>query len=277
MQESVYKRRRCGGNYDAPLIITGCPRTGTSALAQCLSRHAAMCVLPEACVYDLDDDYLASRRSIVWDQLPFAVDSAARAAIDALPFGRLTNAEMRIVLFEAVGRMKPLQIYGDKLPQRYLDQMERLIRRFPQSRFLVTLRDGRDVIASQLRWHRERLRTGGSIEWWMRPSVAAAESVWLDCTRRWERLRDRIAPDRWLEVRYERATAQPEAMLEDVCRFVGLPFDLDTFGGGLAHYEAVHVGQWRKELPDINTQASSTFRGALRRFGYESAAVARSA
>jgi hypothetical protein len=63
-----------------------------------------MCVLPEACVYDLDDDYLASRRSIAWDQLPITLDSAACAAIDALPPGALTNSEMRTVLFEPKGQ-----------------------------------------------------------------------------------------------------------------------------------------------------------------------------
>jgi len=275
--QGVYKRRQSGEDYDSPLIITGCPRTGTSALAQCLSRHAAMCVLPEACLYDLDDDYLASRRSIVWDQLPFAVDGSLRAAIDALPPGTLTNSEMRRALFDALGQIKPLQVYGDKLPQRYLDQMESLCRRFPRARVIVTLRDGRDVVASQIRWYRERLRVSEQVEWWMRPSVASAERVWLNCMRRWERLRDRIATDRWLEVDYTRATAQPEAMLEDVCRFLRVPFDREMFRDGLEHYQAVHVGQWQLELPDIDNQVSNVFRGMLRRFGYESAAVARTA
>jgi hypothetical protein len=93
--------------------------------------------------------------------------------------------------------------------------------------------------------------------------------------RRWERLRDRIAQNRWLELEYERATAQPQEMLERIYGFLGLPFDLEAFGDGLACYKAVHIGQWREELPDIDTQISSTFRGALRRFRYESAAVVR--
>ena len=114
LQESVYKPRRCRDTYDAPVIITGCPRTGAAALARCLSGHAAICVLPEACVYDLKDEFLARRRTTVWDQLPFSLDGAARAAIDALPPGALTNSEMRVVLFEAIGRARRLQVYRTK-------------------------------------------------------------------------------------------------------------------------------------------------------------------
>ena len=69
----------------------------------------------------------------------------------------------------------------------------------------------------------------------------------------------------------------PEAMLEDVCRFLRVPFDREMFRDGLEHYQAVHVGQWQLELPDIDNQVSNVFRGMLRRFGYESAAVARTA
>ena len=132
--QGVYKRRQSGEDYDSPLIITGCPRTGTSALAQCLSRHAAMCVLPEACLYDLDDDYLASRRSIVWDQLPFAVDGSLRAAIDALPPGTLTNSEMRRVLFDALGQIKLLPplgaIAGPDIDNQISNAFRGMLRRF---------------------------------------------------------------------------------------------------------------------------------------------------
>ncbi len=255
--------------YDAPVIITGCARTGSTALARCLSSHPNTHILQEACVYDLEDNRLAGRRSFAWEHVPRSLNADCRPALAHVQSRRPSNEEIRTAVFDAIGRAKRLLAYGDKVPHRYLDQIIALSRRFPQARFIVTIRDGRDVVASQIRWYHRRLGERQPTEWWMRPTIARAQPVWLGAMRQWEWARGIIPEERWLEVEYARATCDPEAALRKICGFLKLPYDARALAAGLEHYWAVNVGRWREELPGLEARLSGRFRRMLRRWGYE--------
>src|SRR5688572_3383175 len=166
--------------YDAPLIIAGCPSSGASALASLLSAHPGICILPEAGVYDVRDDYFASKCQLRWEQIPIDLEPYWKEAVEQLLDGRRTNLDVRATLFYGIRRIKPLQVYGDMAYLRYLDQLPRLARQFPGARFVVTIRDGREVVASQIRGYHQRRQNGQAIDWWMRPTISEAQSLWLD-------------------------------------------------------------------------------------------------
>ena len=161
----------------------------------------------------------------------------------------------------------PVQVYGDKMPYRYLEVMEEVVEAFPRSRFLVTIRDGRAVVASQIRRHRFAIESGTSPERWMQPTVELAESRWLSFARRWLELR-KDPPAPCLEVRFEEATRSPEVLVRRICEFVGMDYRREEFDLFFEAYRPIRVDAWRKELPGIDDRLSDEFRDALGELGY---------
>ena len=264
----------CAGEaWKSPLLITGCPRTGTTALAQGLSTHRRICIFNEYSLYyppvmefnvwrrisEMNDDNpppikisrdIESLRSKLVEDLPST--ASAERTRDWL-FGLLRN---------------PVAVYGDKMPYMYLKAMEEIAKRFPGARFLLTLRDGRAVIASQIRQYRLAFESGDAPDNWMQPTVEKAEYLWLRSAKKWLSLRaDPPAP--CMEVRYEQATQSPEKLAREISDFVGLDYRRNEFQEFFDGYQAVHTETWREEMPDLEAQLSDEFRDALGQLGYE--------
>jgi hypothetical protein len=102
--------------------------------------------------------------------------------------------------------------WGDKSlhTERYA---ARVFECFPDARILHMVRDPRDRYASVLkRWRTSR---GG---------VGSATAAWLASVRLGMRNEARY-PDRFRIVRYEDLAANPEAMLRELCDFIGEPYE----------------------------------------------------
>jgi hypothetical protein len=80
---------------------------------------------------------------------------------------------------------------------------------FPRAKYLHLLRDGRDVIASMV----ERKYT-----------LEYSTERWKACVERTYQLREKLAPDQFLEIRYEDLVSKPEETLQQVSSFVGIEF-----------------------------------------------------
>lgn len=81
---------------------------------------------------------------------------------------------------------------------------------FPQARFVHLLRDGRDVVSSFLK----------------RGDLSLDEAVqrWTTSVDRAHQLRDKLPASQFLEVCYEDIVQSPEAVLERVADFAGIPY-----------------------------------------------------
>lgn len=258
--------------WQSPLLITGCPRTGTSALARLLSTHDRICIFNEFSLYHppaLEDSVFDRICQMTSDNPPPAkidrdIESLQSRLLAELP-KTASDGETTNWLF---GRLqKPVAVYGDKMPFRYLGNMEEIAARFPSARFLVTLRDGRAVIASQIRQHRSAAERGVEPNDWMQPTVKQAEFLWLRSARKWLALRAK-PPAPCLEVRYEDATNSPEALAQKICAFAGLDYRRAEFQEFLDAYEPIHVDAWREEMPEMESQLSDEFRDVLSQLGY---------
>ena len=82
---------------------------------------------------------------------------------------------------------------------------------WPRARFVHLLRDPRDVAASIV------------VEGWAGNAFEGAEQ-WRATEEAWDRLRDRIRPQDWIEVRFEDLARDPLGTLTGICEFVGLPY-----------------------------------------------------
>jgi len=266
------QNKTTANRWEAPLLITGCPRSGTSALAHLLSTHEQICIFNEYSLY-----WPPVLEKSVWHRIEgMRLDNPPpeKIADNASVFRReytqnlpnpVSDREVRDWLFGKA--QTPLTIYGDKMPYLYLDNIAKIAARFPEVKFLLTLRDGRAVVASQIRQYRLARERGAEPMRWMCETVAEAEAIWLRSAKKWLEVRQN-PPAPCLEVRYEQATQAPAEIAKQICDFVGIEFQEGQFAKFIAAYEPVHADAWREEIPDIDQQLSAEFRRALNQLGY---------
>ena len=150
---------------------------------------------------------------------------------------------------------------------------------FPQARFINVIRDGRDVLASQL--------NTGKFE-------PVPEELGRSWARTHHRFRDlvRAGKLRGHELFYERLATDPEREVRALCGFIGIAYDprmLAFHKGDLTIFRANHIsmprisvpidtrmiGRWRSDLTPAQAEAFCRGAGdAMAEFGYLEAASA---
>jgi len=88
---------------------------------------------------------------------------------------------------------------------------EHLVDLWPEARFIHLLRDPRDVGASIM------------VEGWAGNHYTGAEK-WRESEESWDRLRDKLQPDQWIEISFEELASQHIETLTRVCEFIGVPY-----------------------------------------------------
>lgn len=260
-------------DWNEPLLITGCPRTGSTALTRGLATHREFCLFNE---YHL---YIGNAGSCeAWDRVmtmpstnrpPEKVGPSVYALRQRLRQSfqeRAGNDALRRWLYGAV-EPSP-KVYGDKIPLSYLHRIEDVAREHPGARYLVTVRDGRDVIASQMRAHNKNVKNGQRILFWMKETVQEAQVLWLEAMHLWLKYRG-SPPVECLEVRYEEAVRSPATLLRRVCDFTGVDYEPGAFAGFFSEYVPTRIGSWRIDCPDMEKHLSGEFKHTLEAFGYE--------
>jgi len=164
--------------------------------------------------------------------------------------------------------------WGDKTPA-YIGHVDRIAAVWPEGRFVVLVRDGRDVALSVM-----SVPFGPNNVW------AAARS-WATAIRQGREAADRY-PDRVVTVRYEDLVTDPEPEVARVCDFLELEFSPDMlaiektdrskvvedqagwFTNVWAGITTAAVGKWRTELTPRQVGVFESVAGEeLRALGYE--------
>jgi Sulfotransferase family len=102
--------------------------------------------------------------------------------------------------------------WGDKRPA-YLQNLDVILRLFPDAQIVNIVRDGRDCVASlkEMSWHREDIY-----------ATIAAWSRAVDDARRAARV---LGPGQWHELRYEDLVTDPAPALTALCAYLGETYD----------------------------------------------------
>jgi Sulfotransferase family len=164
--------------------------------------------------------------------------------------------------------------WGDKTPF-YLRHIDELAAVWPDARFVVLVRDGRDVALSVM-----RVPFGANNVWAAARSWAAGIRLGLDAERR--------HAGRVLTVRYEDLVTAPDQTVAGICEFLGLQYAPDMlaieqtdpakidkdqsgwFTGVWAGINASAVGKWQRELtPDDQRVFTSVAGAELEAVGYD--------
>jgi hypothetical protein len=206
-------------------FLVGCERSGTTLLRAMLDSHPQVAVPHES--YFVTD--LARRRSRYEqnDRLDVALftrdlsehfwfarwpvgSAEIRRDLESEPPGNLAEGIRRVFAIYARSEGKPR--YADKTPS-YVLEIPLLAEVFPEARFVHLIRDGRDVALSL-----QEVRFGPG-------SLGEAALHWRRRVQRGREAGRTLGPERYLEVRYEELTDEPQRVLDGLCTFLGLPYD----------------------------------------------------
>jgi hypothetical protein len=275
-----------GTEHDFPFFLVGHDRSGTTMLRLVLDR-GEVAVPPESMFLvdfapvrragGLEDPARAERfLRAVWNH-PRVRLWGLRGDPPAIPAGLSHAQAYRFVVsapFVAYARQEGKARWGDKTPL-YLRHVDELASVWPEARFLVLVRDGRDVALSVM-----PLPFGANNVW------AAARS-WAHAVRL-GRQAEQTYPGRVLTLRYEDVVERPAEETRRACDFLGLPFDPDMlavertdsskivedqsawFTSVWAGINASAVGKWRTKMSPREQRTFESVAGnELRELGYE--------
>jgi hypothetical protein len=206
-----------------PLAI-GCRRSGVGLLRAMCDSHPLMAVVPPAPFVRL-----ARSHGSAWSPtLPFDADRFVEQvyASEDIRHWRLPRAEVALsfgedppaTYAEATRRFYRLWAERSSKP-RYMDatpgtieQVDGLVKLFPEAMIIHVVRDGRNVAASLLERRFVSRLEDGMIHW--QRQVRTARQSLL-----------RFPTGRHYELRYEDLVRSPEATLRKMCDAIELPFD----------------------------------------------------
>ena len=244
-------------------FIVGAPRSGTTLVQSALSAHPRLHVPPETeffLKFDSPPDPGAPARE--WDEYFgrwFSSDAWTDQGLSEREFREAALATDRSArsIFLALMRThaeragKPR--IGEKSPH-HCRRVRRILRAFPDARFIHVVRDPRDVVASRL-----------NVPWTRQSAIGLARS-WCGIIREHERLAAELPEERYTSVRYEDFVSDPEPSARRLCAFLGEDYDpavladRDRVGGTHASREAA----WKDNVRNPITRASvGRFRSAL--------------
>jgi hypothetical protein len=255
-----------------PVFVVGMNGSGTTMLLDCLGRHPGLYAFPKETRLI---PYLMARQAGYGD---LTVDANFRALWDDV---------RQLAVFQEVNEHAPVPLPDDwqgrprtlaavldgafsyfaaaqgkrrwceKTPQ-HVQHLLALGDLFPAARFVHVIRDGRDCAVS---FHRR---------WKRQPELTVFR--WKKVVTMGREQGMRLGPARYLEVRYEDLTAEPERSLLRICRFLGLDFHpavLQSAQPYLAPSKEPRVGglqrnsgKWRSYFPAATIEGLERIAGA---------------
>jgi len=194
--------------------LTGFPRSGTTLLENVLDAHSGLVSSEELQVFGrdiLDSSWKESHE----------ITPPTAEAFDRIPLPKLQHLRQRYIaaIEETLDEPIGARVHLDKNPTHTLF-IPAIIRLFPETKFLLALRDPRDVVVS-------------CYFQYLPLNPASSSFLTIDATARryaldlgmWLRLRPLLDPETWLEVRYENVVDDLEESARRALAFLKLPWE----------------------------------------------------
>ena len=188
-----------------PIFLVGCERSGTTMLRLMLNNHPQIAFhfefdfvvtgLPHTGFPEMQKYRAALLKDRIFTDSNFQIDSS-------LSYEATVNSFLMQVMHR---ENKPL--VGAKIHHAF----DRLPDVWPDCRIIHIIRDPRDVARSIVN------------EGW-EGNVWCAAKWWKDAEETWDRLRSRLAPENFLELKFGELVSDPKSKLEGICRFLGIDY-----------------------------------------------------
>jgi protein-tyrosine sulfotransferase len=229
----------------APIVVGGCPRSGTTLTQALLGCHPQVAAGPESTVF-LRRITQACEIDARFGFAPGCVEDLQRRSGSQAEF---------IDLFQQAWLERCAKpIWAEKTPWNVL-RLDFLWRHFPGARFVHVIRDGRDVACSLRRMPWAKIAAADRL---------SAEAL-RECAAYWRfhvaaGRRHRHDP-RYCEVRYEDLVGDPERTVRRLLAFLELDWDDAVLDADGLHDALTQVGH-----ADSNRPGRTIHRDALERW-----------
>jgi tetratricopeptide (TPR) repeat protein len=198
-------------------LLCGHARSGTTLLEQVLDAHPDIVSAEETDTF-LDDAFAPLRRNLPPDSLMLPVmEAAGTPALQAARAGYFRSMEL------SLGSPVAGRLLVDKNPGHTF-LIPAFIRIFPETKFLIALRDPRDVVMSCF-MQAQLLNPVTAADL----TLEGAVQDYADLMSAWRTLKP-LLPGRYLEVRYEDMVADLESVARRTLEFLGVPWDDRVLG-----------------------------------------------
>jgi hypothetical protein len=267
----------------AAVVVLGVSRSGTTLLKEMLDGHPVLAIPSES--YFIPQ--LWDRHGRRPDKEAFLADVERLARVREWGVTR-DQVSMRLpqrpdfaeaigAIYRAYAEARGKPRFGDKTPS-YMQRLPLLEQAFPGARYVHLIRDGRDAALSFLSMRRKPRFN------WARPrGVGSFAAQWRREVEGGRQFGRQTAPRRYLEIRYEDLVVEPERILRETCRFLGLEFDpamLDYHRRvdrervpdhqGLAQPPRRGMRRWQDEMSPRDVETFEAVAGGLlTELGYE--------
>lgn len=241
---------------ESPVFLVGAERSGTTVLRLMLNHHPeiswrnefehAVERVPE------HDGWPDLHQYYDWLETHRVFQASGLTISRNLDYPALMNDFLRQQL-ERSG--KP--IVGATVHHHF----DRILRIWPNARFIHILRDGRDVARSTI-----GMGWAGNV--WL------GLDKWMEAEQSWAKFQAQIAPERRMEITYENLISTPKQELSRICDFLGV-----SYSPAMMDYvketnystpDARYIAQWRRKLTNSQIQlVEGRIASMLTERGYE--------
>jgi len=247
---------------EQPIFLVGAERSGTTVLRLMLSHHPDITWLNE---FEYAVDFILDKNE--WPQLKQYYDwldvhrifRASQLTINQnLSYPELIND------FLVQHRDRSQKSIVGATVHRHFD---RLLRIWPNARFIHLLRDGRDVARSTI-----------GMGW--AGNVWAGVERWIEAEELWSTLQEAVPAERRVDVTYESLISNPPQELTRICEFIGV-----NYSPSMMNYiqqttydtpDPKYIAQWRRKLSEREIQlVEARIADMLATRGYELSGLPR--
>jgi Sulfotransferase family len=247
-------------NINEPIFLVGAERSGTTMLRLMLSHHPeiAWCNEFEYSVDQISDtqEFPKLDRYYEWLETHRIFRKTGFKIDQNLDYPQLVNS----FLYQKQEQNEK-SIVGATVHRHF----DKLLKIWPNARFIHIVRDPRDVARSCI-----------GMGW--AGNVWTGVQRWLEAEQLWEKLTLQVPEERRLEIQYETLIAEPVQTLKPICEFIGVSFD-----EAMLHYSETTtfsypdpklIYQWRKKMSDREIQLVELQVGKLlEQRGYQSSGL----
>lgn len=205
-------RKRAHVSDEAPIIIGGCPRSGTTLMRVILDTHPHICCGPESALFK--PLWPAPKKLSGRFGIP-------RNTVEALFRYSPSQAWFIDEFFKLYCRVQNKARWAEKTPANVL-HLDFIFEHFPHARFVHVLRDGRDAVCSMRTHPRHKIVNGQIVKLNTRHPIRPCVERWRHDVREGLRFRQ---DSRYTEVRYEDLVNNTRPTLERLFAFLEEPFD----------------------------------------------------
>ena len=263
------------------LIIGGCYRSGTSIVTVMLAKHSQVLLTNELWNYR-SLDVVNTKLQNLSNKYPYIGDNTSTIARDTLGdnfrgFLDSFDRDKITSIYDLYSRLikfsnKYPRYCGDKVPEYILD-IENITKIYSNSRLIVCIRDGRDVIESQIKRYKYFMDINGTVRnhWWTKRTIEDCINDtgrnWLHYMNVWDITKKNLKVP-YYELFYKNLILNPEDEAERLSKFLNIE-ELELFKIFKSNINSDTYNSWKYTIPNINSKLPSAWKQMLKKYGFE--------